>query len=61
MITRPTTTRTGLRIGAAHRAPELPTPRGIAPQPRATGYAAPSLFGQFTRVLRALFDRKGSL
>lgn len=60
-MTRPTFTRTGLRIGIAHDVPRdlQATPRGIAPQARATGYAAPNLLAHLTRALRALLTPKG--
>lgn len=56
MVTRP-------RIGLTHNLPpELrPAPRRIAPQPRATGYAAPGLVSVVVRVLRRLINTKGSL
>lgn len=48
------------RIGLTHNLPpELrPTPRGIAPQPRATGYGAPGLLATVWRAVRRLFNTK---
>jgi len=45
-----------LQIGAAHNAPELPAPRRIAPQPRATGYAAPGVMAGVVRWVRRIFN-----
>jgi hypothetical protein len=50
-----------IQIGAAHNAPELPAPRRIAPQPRATGYAAPGVVAGVVRWVRSLINTKGNL
>lgn len=45
------------RIGLTHNLPpELrPAPRGLAPQPRATGYSSPRLAAWVSRVVRRIF------